>query len=135
MIRGDFHLFFVFLLFNIVERQYKRNGKDMDENNVPDMRPTFEEIRKVDDNGKEYWSSRELCNAMGYSGYWKFQNVIDKAIKVASEKGMDIDDHFNRMVEMFIYIHTFFTGNFYCFVYYILEFPISRIAHRITKFA
>ena len=100
MIRGDFHLFFVFLLFNIVERQYKRNGKDMDENNVPDMRPTFEEIRKVDGNGKEYWSSRELCNAMGYSGYWKFQNVIDKAIKVASEKGMDIDDHFNHVVEM-----------------------------------
>ena len=72
----------------------------MDENNVPDMRPTFEEIRKVDDNGKEYWSSRELCNAMGYSGYWKFQNVIDKAIKVACEKGMDIDDHFNLVVEM-----------------------------------
>ena len=43
----------------------------------------------MDDNGKEYWSSRDLCNAMGYSGYWKFQNVIDKAIKVASEKGMD----------------------------------------------
>lgn len=81
-----FSSFFVFLLFNVVERQYKRNGKDMDENNVPEMRPTFEEIRKVDDNGKEYWSSRELCNTMGYSGYWKFQNVIDKAIKVASEK-------------------------------------------------
>ena len=27
MIRGDFHFFFVFLLFNVVERQYKRNGK------------------------------------------------------------------------------------------------------------
>ena len=54
----------------------------------------------MDDNGKEYWSSRDLCNAMGYSGYWKFQNVIDKAIKVASEKGMDIDDHFNYVVEM-----------------------------------
>lgn len=67
---------------------------------MPEMSPTFEEIRKVDDNGKEYWSSRELCNAMGYSGYWKFQNVIDKAIKVASEKGMDIDDHFNHVVEM-----------------------------------
>ena len=50
----------------------------MDENNVPEMRPTFEEIRKVDGNGKEYWSSRDLCNAMGYSGYWKFQNVIKK---------------------------------------------------------
>ena len=101
MIRDDFHLFFVFLLFNVVERQYKKKRiRDMDENNVPEMRPTFEEIRKVDGNGKEYWSSRELCNAMGYSGYWKFQNVIDKAIKVASEKGMDIDDHFNHVVEM-----------------------------------
>ena len=101
MIRDDFHPFFVFLLFNVVERQYKKKRiRDMDENNVPEMRPTFEEIRKVDGNGKEYWSSRDLCNAMGYSGYWKFQNVIDKAIKVASEKGMDIDDHFNHVVEM-----------------------------------
>ena len=64
------------------------------------MRPTFDEIRKVDDNGKEYWNSRDLCNAMGYSAYWKFQNVIDKAIRVAGEKGMKIDDHFNHAVEM-----------------------------------
>ena len=27
MIRGDFHLFFVFLLFNVVERQYKETDK------------------------------------------------------------------------------------------------------------
>ena len=38
---------------------------------------------------------------MGYSGYWKFHNVIDKAIKVASEKGMNIDEHFNHAVDMF----------------------------------
>ena len=73
----------------------------MEENNVPEMRPTFDEIRKVDGNGKEYWNSRELCNAMGYSGYWKFQNVIEKAIKVAGEKGMNIDEHFNHAVDMF----------------------------------
>ena len=42
-------------------------------------------------------------------------------------------EHVNRMVEMFVYIHTFFTGNFDCFVYYILEFPISRIAYRVIK--
>ena len=73
----------------------------MEENNVPDMRPTFGEIRKVDDNGKEYWNSRDLCNAMGYSAYWKFQNVIDKAINVAGSKGMTIDEHFNHAVDMF----------------------------------
>ena len=73
----------------------------MEENNVPDMRPTFDEIRKVDDNGKEYWNSRDLCNAMGYSAYWKFQNVIDKAINVADSKGITIDEHFNHAVDMF----------------------------------
>ena len=70
MISGDFHLFFVFLLFNIVERQYKRNGKDMDENNVPDMRPTFEEIRMI--TGKNTgvhanfvmrWAIRDIGNS------------------------------------------------------------------------
>ena len=73
----------------------------MEENdNITEMRPTFEEIKRIDDNGKIFWSSRELCEAMGYSAYWKFSRVIDKAIKVAVEKGMDVDHHFNRSVEM-----------------------------------
>ncbi len=64
------------------------------------MRPTFDALRRTDESGYEYWSSRDLCNAMGYSAYWKFRNVIDKAIKVASSKGVDVDDHFNQKVEM-----------------------------------
>ena len=42
-------------------------------------------------------------------------------------------DHFNHMVEMVVNIHTLFTCNTYCFVYYILEFPIPRISHRIAE--
>lgn len=68
--------------------------------NIPEMRPTFDNIHRQDENGNEYWSSRDLCTAMGYSAYWKFQRVIDKAIKVAGEKGMNVDDHFNQAVEM-----------------------------------
>ena len=64
------------------------------------MRPTFDAIRRTDENNKEYWSSRDLCNAMGYSTNWKFQNVINKAIAVANQKGMKIDDHFNQTVDM-----------------------------------
>lgn len=67
---------------------------------IPEMRPTFEEIRRQDENGKEYWSSRDLCSAMGYSAYWKFQRVTTKAIEAATNKGMNIDDHFNQAVEM-----------------------------------
>lgn len=71
-----------------------------EKDNIPEMRPTFDAIRRTDENNKEYWSSRDLCNAMGYSANWKFQNVINKAIAVANQKGMKIDDHFNQTVEM-----------------------------------
>lgn len=68
--------------------------------NIPQMIPSFESIRRKDENGNEYWSSRDLCCAMGYSANWKFQGVIDKAIKVAGRKGMNVDEHFNQAVEM-----------------------------------
>ncbi len=69
-------------------------------NDIPEMCPTFDAIRKTDENNNEYWSSRDLCNAMGYSAYWKFLRVIDKAIEAANTKGMKIDDHFNQAVDM-----------------------------------
>lgn len=71
-----------------------------EKDNIPEMRPTFDAIRRTDEHNKEYWSSRDLCNAMGYSTNWKFQNVINKAIAVANQKGMKIDDHFNQTVDM-----------------------------------
>ena len=71
-----------------------------EKDNIPEMRPTFDAIRRIDENNEEYWSSRDLCNAMGYSTNWKFQNVINKAIAVANQKGMKIDDHFNQTVDM-----------------------------------
>lgn len=57
-------------------------------------------IRHRGDDGKEYWNSRELSEALGYSGDWKFKTVIDKAIAVANDKGMKIDEHFNQSVDM-----------------------------------
>lgn len=68
--------------------------------NIPQMAPSFENLRRKDGKGNDYWSSRDLCGAMGYSAYWKFQRVIDKAIKVAVEKGMNVDEHINQAVDM-----------------------------------
>lgn len=64
------------------------------------MQSSFENIKRTDNNGFEFWSSRDLSDAMGYSAYWKFKKVIDKAILAATRKGMKIDDHFNQTVEM-----------------------------------
>lgn len=63
----------------------------------------FEVIKRVDDNGKEYWSSRELAKALEYTDYRNFLKVIDKA-KIACENSDEvIHNHFveaNEMVQI-----------------------------------
>ena len=39
----------------------------------------FESIRKVREDGIEYWCARELCNVLQYSKWENFSKVIDKA--------------------------------------------------------
>ncbi len=70
------------------------------EDKIAIMRSPFEEIKRTDSNGRDYWKSRELCGVMGYSTYQKFLSVVNKAIAVAKDKGMEMDDHFNLKVEM-----------------------------------
>lgn len=72
----------------------------MEENEIPQMQPPFELIKKQRQDGREYWTSRDLCGAMGYTTYYRFASVIKKAIAAAQEKGMDTNDHFYLTVEM-----------------------------------
>ncbi|MEA3450328.1 MAG: hypothetical protein U9Q83_00325 [Bacteroidota bacterium] len=39
----------------------------------------FENIKKINQIGQEYWSARELYIALEYKKWDKFLNVIDKA--------------------------------------------------------
>lgn len=41
-----------------------------------------------------------MCTALGHSTYQKFSWIIDKAIAIASTKGLNAAGHFNPMVEM-----------------------------------
>ncbi len=49
----------------------------------------FETIKRLDDAGKEYWSSRDLAKVLEYADYRKFQNVIEKA-KIACENSGEV---------------------------------------------
>lgn len=69
-------------------------------NNIQEIQSQFEQIKKLSTDNKEYWTSRELCGAMGYSTYQKFSRVLDKAMEIARGKGLNLDDHFNQAVEM-----------------------------------
>ena len=64
------------------------------------MSSDFEQIKRTAEDGQEFWTSRELCNALGYSTYQKFTRILNKAIAVANSKGMKTADHFNQTVEM-----------------------------------
>ena len=68
--------------------------------NIPQMQSDFEQIKKKTDNGQEYWSARELSTALGYSTWQKFNRVLNKALQVAQNRGMAMDEHFNQLVEM-----------------------------------
>ena len=72
----------------------------IEENNISPIRSDFEQIKKQNESGSEYWTSRDLCVALGYSTYQKFTRTINKAIAIASHKRLNIADHFNHMVEM-----------------------------------
>jgi hypothetical protein len=71
-----------------------------DESNIQPLQPDFEQIKRKAENGKEYWSARELSTVLGYSTWQKFNRVLNKALQVAQNRGMDMGEHFNQVVEM-----------------------------------
>ena len=72
----------------------------MKENNISPIQSDFEQIKKRDAKGLEYWTSRELCNALGYSTYEKFNRTLTKVIAIANKKGCNTTEHFNPTFEM-----------------------------------
>ena len=60
----------------------------------------FEDIKKLNEIGQEYWSARELYSVLEYTKWDKFLNVIDKAQKACQNSGQEVVDHFPRMEKM-----------------------------------
>lgn len=61
---------------------------------------TFESIRQQTDEGRDYWSARDLQPILEYSRWDKFKPVISKAIKACENSGIDSSDHFPRVGKM-----------------------------------
>jgi DNA-damage-inducible protein D len=67
--------------------------------NAPHTSP-FETIRKVAEDGSEYWSARDLAKILGYTEYGKFKNAIKKAEEACENSGQAGSDHFAHVSEM-----------------------------------
>lgn len=60
----------------------------------------FENIKHLDDNGAEYWNSRELAQALEYSDLRNFDKVIEKAKQACQNSNQNIDYHFVDVTKM-----------------------------------
>ncbi len=60
----------------------------------------FEQIRRLDENGYEYWSARDMAKTLEYSEYRHFIPVIEKAKESCQNSGHSIADHFEDMLDM-----------------------------------
>ncbi len=63
----------------------------------------FEQIRKVNEAGYEYWESRDLAAVLEYTQYRNFEAVIEKARLACFNSGHRIEDHFadiSKMIEI-----------------------------------
>ena len=66
-----------------------------------ELKSPFEAIKQTDENGKEWWNSRQLAKVMGYRKYWNFERLIDKvAHALQVERGLSRSEHFCEIEEM-----------------------------------
>jgi len=63
----------------------------------------FEDSKKIDENGDEYWVARELMKIFDYSQWQSFLPVINKAKRACTNSGKNVDDQFmvvNELIEV-----------------------------------
>ncbi len=73
----------------------------MAESNLPQpVGVGFEDLKKTNDFGAEYWSARDLQPQLGYNHWRSFENAVKKAITSCEQSGNDPGHHFARAGKM-----------------------------------
>jgi DNA-damage-inducible protein D len=60
----------------------------------------FERIKRLNEAGMEYWSSRDFAEVLDYGDYRNFEGVIEKAKLACFNSGRRLEDHFVDVTEM-----------------------------------
>jgi DNA-damage-inducible protein D len=64
---------------------------------------SFEDIRKTDEDGNEFWSARDLQEVLKYTQWRNFLKVVDKAMLSCKNSGNAVSEHFadvSKMIEV-----------------------------------
>lgn len=60
----------------------------------------FEQIKRINEYGSEYWSARELAKILEYQNYRNFEAVLYKAKESCNKARQSVEDHFVDADEM-----------------------------------
>ncbi len=60
----------------------------------------FEQIKRLDDDGNEFWLARSLGRVLEYSQFRHFIPVIERAKEACKNSGINILDHFEDILTM-----------------------------------
>jgi DNA-damage-inducible protein D len=60
----------------------------------------FEQSRKIDEKGNEFWSARELAKILEYSEFRHFLPVISKAQEACRNSKQKVSDHIENILDM-----------------------------------
>lgn len=60
----------------------------------------FESIRKIDEQGVEFWEARELMVLLGYEKWQNAEVVISKAATACLQSGQAVENHFTGISKM-----------------------------------
>lgn len=61
---------------------------------------SFEDLKKHNEHGAEYWSARALQSRLGYSQWRRFEQAIERAITSCKESGNPPEHHFAGVGKM-----------------------------------
>ena len=64
------------------------------------LKSPFEKIKRISEEGYEYWSARDLYKLLGYSEYRHFLPVIDKVKEALSNINEEVENHIEDMLDM-----------------------------------
>lgn len=61
---------------------------------LDDSQSPFDRIRRVDPDGSEWWSARDLMPLMGYTKWQAFEVPLNRAMKSAEAQGINVENNF-----------------------------------------
>jgi DNA-damage-inducible protein D len=83
---------------------FNKEEGDMTEKTLPVRgKVSFEEMKRINDHGAEYWSARDLQPLLGYGQWRRFEDAVQRAITSCRQSGNEPDSHFagaGKMIEI-----------------------------------